>query len=92
MNIHMEFSHILMNLETVIILSLSASISNSIYAVSSQRNNSFWISCKMQIKSKGGIKMKEILDSIVIGGGQSGLGIRLSPSKKGITIFNIRSE
>ena len=35
--------------------------------------------------------MKEILDSIVIGGGQAGLasGYHL---QKGVTIFNIRSE
>lgn len=55
MNIHMGFFHILMNLETVIVLSFSASISNLIYAVSSQRNNSFFISCKIQMKLKGGI-------------------------------------
>lgn len=44
-----------MNLEIAIVLSLSALISNSMYAVSSQRNNSFFISCKIQIKLKGGI-------------------------------------
>lgn len=46
----------------------------------------------MQIKSKGGIKMKEILDSIVIGGGQAGLASGYHLQKKGLQFLILEAS